>query len=98
MVPRSRSRCGGCKATRVLLPADLLARRADDAPVTGQAPVNLTSGDVVHAFWVPEFLFRRHVIPGHPNRFAITATQAGTFTGALQRVVRPFTTAGCCLG
>ena len=31
MVPRSRSRCGGCKATRVLLPADLLARRADDA-------------------------------------------------------------------
>ena len=35
--------------------------------MTEQAPVNLTSGDVVHAFWVPEFLFKRHVIPGHPN-------------------------------
>jgi cytochrome c oxidase subunit 2 len=49
--------------------------------VTEQAPVNLPSGNVVHAFWVPGFLFKRHVIPGHPNHFAITATQTGTFTG-----------------
>jgi len=42
---------------------------------------NLTSADVVHAFWVPEFLFKRDVIPGHPNHFAITATKTGTFTG-----------------
>jgi cytochrome c oxidase subunit II len=49
--------------------------------VTEQAPVNLTSGDVVHAFWVPGFLFKRHVIPGHPSHFAITAAQTGTFTG-----------------
>ena len=42
---------------------------------------NLTSPDVVHAFWVPEFLFKRDVIPGHPNHFQITATQTGTFTG-----------------
>ncbi len=41
----------------------------------------LTSDDVIHAFWVPEFLFKRDVIPGHPNHFAITATQTGTFTG-----------------
>ena len=41
----------------------------------------LASGDVVHAFRVPEFLFKRHVIPGHPDHFAITATQTGTFTG-----------------
>ncbi len=42
---------------------------------------NLTSADVVHAFWVPEFLFKRDVIPGHPNHFQITATQTGTFLG-----------------
>jgi cytochrome c oxidase subunit II len=42
---------------------------------------NLTSPDVIHAFWVPEFLFKRDVIPGHPNHFSITADQTGTFTG-----------------
>jgi cytochrome c oxidase subunit II len=42
---------------------------------------NLTSPDVIHAFWVPEFLFKRDVIPGHPNHFSITATKTGTFIG-----------------
>ena len=42
---------------------------------------NLTSSDVVHSFWVPEFLFKRDVIPGHPNHFEVTVTQTGTFTG-----------------
>jgi cytochrome c oxidase subunit II len=42
---------------------------------------NLTSPDVIHAFWVPEFLFKRDVIPGHPNHFQITATKTGTFIG-----------------
>jgi cytochrome c oxidase subunit II len=42
---------------------------------------NLTSVDVVHAFWVPEFLFKRDVIPDHPNHFQITATQTGMFLG-----------------
>jgi cytochrome c oxidase subunit 2 len=42
---------------------------------------NLTSPDVIHSFWVPEFLFKRDVIPGHPNHFEITLTKTGTFTG-----------------
>jgi cytochrome c oxidase subunit II len=42
---------------------------------------NLTSEDVDHAFWVPEFLFKRDVIPGHPNHFQIVADQTGTFIG-----------------
>jgi cytochrome c oxidase subunit 2 len=42
---------------------------------------NLTSTDVIHAFWVPEFLFKRDVIPGHPNHFSITATKTGTYIG-----------------
>ena len=43
--------------------------------------LEITSVDVIHSFWVPEFLFKRDVIPGHPNHFAITATKTGTFTG-----------------
>jgi cytochrome c oxidase subunit 2 len=42
---------------------------------------NLASQEVVHSFWVPDFLFKRDVIPGHPNHFEITATRTGTFTG-----------------
>ena len=41
----------------------------------------LASADVDHAFWVPEFLFKRDVIPGHPNRFTITATKTGNYIG-----------------
>jgi len=42
---------------------------------------NLTSPDVIHSFWVPAFLFKRDVIPGHPNHFQITTTTTGTFSG-----------------
>ena len=52
-----------------------------EIPVGEVVRFNLTSPDVVHAFWVPEFLFKRDVIPDHPNHFQITATQTGTFTG-----------------
>ena len=52
-----------------------------EIPVGETVNFNLTSPDVIHAFWVPEFLFKRDVIPGHPNHFSITATKTGTFTG-----------------
>jgi cytochrome c oxidase subunit II len=50
------------------------------------------SEDVIHSFWVPEFLFKRDVIPyGTPaqqaksglrdNRFEFTATTEGSFVG-----------------
>ena len=42
---------------------------------------NLSSADVVHAFWIPEFLFKRDVLPDRPNHFMVTATQTGTFIG-----------------
>jgi cytochrome c oxidase subunit II len=52
-----------------------------EIPVGETVQFNLTSTDVVHAFWVPEFLFKRDVIPDHPNHFTITATKTGTFLG-----------------
>jgi cytochrome c oxidase subunit 2 len=52
-----------------------------EIPVGETVQFNLTSADVVHSFWVPNFLFKRDVIPGHPNHFAVTATKTGTFLG-----------------
>jgi cytochrome c oxidase subunit 2 len=52
-----------------------------EIPVGESVNFNLTSPDVIHAFWVPEFLFKRDVIPGHPNHFSVTATKTGTFIG-----------------
>ena len=42
---------------------------------------NLISTDVIHAFWVNPFEFKRDVLPDHPNHFQVTATRTGTFTG-----------------
>jgi cytochrome c oxidase subunit II len=45
------------------------------------------SQDVIHAFWVPEFLFKRDVIPygttstSKDNQFEITATSDGSYVG-----------------
>ena len=52
-----------------------------EIPVGESVNFNLTSPDVIHAFWVPEFLFKRDVIPGHPNHFQVTLTKTGTYTG-----------------
>ena len=41
----------------------------------------LTSPDVIHSFWVPEFLFKRDVVPGRINTFEVTPTKTGTFIG-----------------
>jgi len=52
-----------------------------EIPVGETVQFNLSSPDVIHAFWVPEFLFKRDVIPGHPNHFAVTLNTTGTFIG-----------------
>ena len=40
---------------------------------------DLVSIDVIHAFWIVPFEFKRDVIPGHPNHFEVTPTH--TYTG-----------------
>jgi cytochrome c oxidase subunit II len=39
------------------------------------------STDVIHAWWVIPFLFKRDVIPGRINVFQVTVTHAGLFKG-----------------
>ncbi|MGB8649775.1 MAG: cytochrome c oxidase subunit II [Mycobacteriales bacterium] len=40
-----------------------------------------TSPDVIHSFWVPDFLFKRDVIPGRLNAFEIKPTKIGDYVG-----------------
>ena len=53
-------------------------------PVGQDIQLDLESKDVIHAFYVPRFLFKRDVVPGMVNRFDFTidADEAGqTFRG-----------------
>jgi cytochrome c oxidase subunit 2 len=53
-------------------------------PVGKKVYVTLDSGDVIHAWYVPRFLFKRDVIPGQQNHFEFTVDtdEAGqTFHG-----------------
>jgi len=45
-------------------------------PVGKKVYVTLSSGDVIHAFYVPRFLFKRDVIPGQTNHFEFTVDPA----------------------
>jgi cytochrome c oxidase subunit 2 len=50
-------------------------------PVGREIQINLTAVDVIHSFFVPEFLYKRDAIPGHPNTFTVTIAQPGTYAG-----------------
>jgi cytochrome c oxidase subunit 2 len=50
-------------------------------PVNERVRFNLTSPDVIHSFWVPQFLFKMDVIPGRENAFELTPNKTGVFAG-----------------
>jgi cytochrome c oxidase subunit 2 len=50
-------------------------------PVNQTVEVDLTATDVVHAFFVPAFLFQRNAVPGSPTRFDFTPNRLGTYDG-----------------
>ena len=41
----------------------------------------LTATDVIHSFYVPQFLFKRDAIPGRPNEFDLTIDEPGAYGG-----------------
>jgi cytochrome c oxidase subunit 2 len=51
-------------------------------PVGQTVQINLRAQDVIHAFFVPAFLFKRDAIPGKLNRFDFEVDQAGTYYGS----------------
>ena len=50
-------------------------------PVNKRVEFVLTSRDVIHSFWVPQFLEKLDVVPGKVNRFQVVPTELGTFQG-----------------
>ncbi len=50
-------------------------------PVGEKVRFQLTSPDVIHSFWVPDFLFKMDIIPGKMNEFELTPSKVGTFPG-----------------
>ncbi|HEY6056576.1 MAG TPA: cytochrome c oxidase subunit II [Candidatus Limnocylindrales bacterium] len=50
-------------------------------PVGQIVSLSLRSPDVIHAFYVPQFLFKRDVVPGRENAFDFRVDQAGTYRG-----------------
>ena len=53
-------------------------------PVGRTIHLYLASPDVIHAFYVPQFLFKRDVVPGRTNSFEFTLNEedaGGTFHG-----------------
>jgi cytochrome c oxidase subunit II len=50
-------------------------------PVGRTTQVVLTSEDVIHAFWVPGFNFKRDAIPGRPNTFDLSPVVEGDYRG-----------------
>jgi cytochrome c oxidase subunit 2 len=50
-------------------------------PVGETVRIRLHATDVNHAFYVPQFLYKKDVIPGQVNRFDVNIEQPGTYTG-----------------
>jgi cytochrome c oxidase subunit 2 len=50
-------------------------------PVGRPVRIALSSNDVIHSFYVPDFLFKRDAIPGHPTQFDLTIRDPGVFAG-----------------
>ncbi len=53
-----------------------------ELPVGTTVHVELTSLDVIHAFYVPDFLFKRDAIPGRTSTFDLRIVAPGTYGGA----------------
>jgi cytochrome c oxidase subunit II len=50
-------------------------------PIDQKVQFQLTSPDVIHSFWVPNFLYKLDVIPGRTNVFEVTPNKLGTYAG-----------------
>jgi cytochrome c oxidase subunit 2 len=50
-------------------------------PVGRTAQITLESADVIHGFYVPDMLYMKNAVPGHPNVFTITPTKTGVYRG-----------------
>lgn len=50
-------------------------------PVNKRVEFVLTARDVIHTFWVIQFLQKMDMVPGRVNKFQVTPTEIGTYKG-----------------
>ena len=50
-------------------------------PVNKRVEFVLTARDVIHSFWVPQFLIKMDMLPGKVNKFQVVPTEIGVFQG-----------------
>jgi len=50
-------------------------------PVDTRVEFVLTSRDVIHSFWVPQFLRKLDMVPGRVNKFQVVTSEEGVFQG-----------------
>ncbi len=50
-------------------------------PVGQRVRLNLRTTDVIHSFWVPQFLTKRDMVPGVDNEIDLTVDEPGRWTG-----------------
>jgi cytochrome c oxidase subunit 2 len=64
----------GTEGKRELMPVLYL-------PVNQRTEFVLNARDVIHSFWIPQFMMKMDMIPGKTNKFQIVPTQTGEFQG-----------------
>jgi cytochrome c oxidase subunit 2 len=50
-------------------------------PVDKKVQIDIQSRDVIHSFWIIDFLYKKDMIPGKVNHEYFTPTEVGTFKG-----------------
>ena len=73
--------------------------RRPDVPAGQTIQLYLRSPDVIHAFYVPQFLFKRDVVPGITNQFDLDRSRRATparRTAASARSCAASATGSCC--
>jgi cytochrome c oxidase subunit 2 len=50
-------------------------------PVGSTVELDIQSRDVVHSFWVPDFLYKKDMLPGKTNHIYFTPLKEGTYMG-----------------
>ena len=48
-------------------------------PLNQDVTINLSSSDVIHSFWVPEFRVKQDAVPGYPTSMHFKPTRAGSY-------------------
>jgi len=50
-------------------------------PVNKKVQIDIESRDVIHSFWIIDFLYKKDMIPGKTNHWYFTPLKEGTFQG-----------------